>query len=174
MLKGFFDFVHTHSNFVWLHWNMRNIKYGFQALAHRYTILGGTPHSVDDSKKFDLARELFEIYGDTYIGHPRLEKLVEKNNITARDFLSGELEAAAFENGEYVKLHQSTLRKVDVLSHIAQLASSNTLMTDTSWRERYGLHPAAIVEVMKEHWMYSAVAAVVLLFGLLRAFHSLF
>jgi hypothetical protein len=84
MLDEFFDFVRTHQNFVWMHWNMRDINYGFQAIEHRYTVLGGTPIRIEEGRKFDLARELIAIYGVGYIGHPRLESLVEKNKITNR------------------------------------------------------------------------------------------
>ena len=49
---------------------------------------------------------------------PRLENLLEKNFIKPRDFLSGPQEAAAPENRNCVGLHQSTLRKVDVIANV--------------------------------------------------------
>lgn len=174
MLDEFFDFVRTHQNFTWMHWNMRDINYGFQAIEHRYTVLGGTPTRVEESKKFDLARELIAIYGVGYIGHPRLESLVEKNMITNRDFLVGAQEAAAFENKEFVKLHQSTLRKVDILVNIAERAANNSLATNATWRERYGFHPSVIVEVIKEHWVYSLLGLFALVFSLARGWTLFF
>lgn len=39
MLDEFFEFVNAHSNYNWLHWNMRDIHYGFLAIAHRYKVL---------------------------------------------------------------------------------------------------------------------------------------
>ncbi|MBO3705455.1 MAG: hypothetical protein J5X21_03490 [Candidatus Accumulibacter sp.] len=168
MLDEFFDFVRTHQNFTWMHWNMRDINYGFQAIEHRYTVLGGTPTRVEESRKFDLARELIAIYGVGYIGHPRLENLVEKNKITNRDFLVGAQEAAAFENKEFVRLHQSTLRKVDILANIAERAANDSLSTNATWRERYGFHPSVIVELIKEHWFYSLLALLALISSLAR------
>ena len=115
MLDEFYQFVSRHTNYNWIHWNMRDINYGFEAINHRYSVLGGTPLTINDKSKFDLARKMVEIYGNYIKEHPRFEKLIEKNNITKRDFLGGAEEAAAFENKEFVKLHQSTLRKVDIL-----------------------------------------------------------
>ena len=39
MLNEFFDFVATQKNMRWVHWNMRDINYGFQAIEHRYKVL---------------------------------------------------------------------------------------------------------------------------------------
>jgi hypothetical protein len=173
-LDEFFELVRTHQGFTWMHWNMRDINYGFQAIEHRYQVLGGTPAVVDDSKKFDLARELIAIYGVSYIGHPRLENLVKKNRISDRDFLNGAQEAAAFENREFVKLHQSTLRKVDVLANIAERAADNSLETNARWRERYGMHPAVLIELVKEHWVYGLVGLLALVFSVARGWKLVF
>jgi len=47
MLDGFYDYVRRHSSHVWLHWNMRDINYGFPAIAHRYQVLQGEPEEVN-------------------------------------------------------------------------------------------------------------------------------
>ena len=41
MLDEFYDFIKKHENYYWVHWNMKNINYGFEAIAHRYRVLGG-------------------------------------------------------------------------------------------------------------------------------------
>lgn len=153
MLDRFFDFVRTHSNFTWLHWNMRDVNYGFAAIEHRYRVLGGSPVQVTEEHKFDLARALVTIYGIGYIGHPRLESLIQKNKITDKDFLSGKEEAAAFENGQFVKLHQSTLRKVDTLANIFERAVNDSLKTNSSWWEQRGYTVTALVELVTKHWL---------------------
>jgi hypothetical protein len=156
MLDEFFQFVTSHNNYNWIHWNMRDINYGFEAINHRYSVLGGTPVVIHDKNKFDLARKIVDIYGSNYIKeHPRFEKLVDKNNITKRDFLSGAEEAEAFENKEFVKLHQSTLRKVDILHIIVDRIIDNELKTDSSLREVYGLTPQGFYELVKENWVYN-------------------
>jgi hypothetical protein len=93
---------------------------------------------VEDAKKFDLSRLLIDIYGVGYMDHPRMETLLKKNHIAPRDFLTGAEEAKAFENRDFVALHQSTLRKVDVLANIAGRAHDRNLKTNTSRWEMHG------------------------------------
>lgn len=49
MLKEFYDYAEKHKNDTWLHWDMRNINYGFVALEHRYKVLGGNPLEIHES-----------------------------------------------------------------------------------------------------------------------------
>lgn len=159
MLKRFFDYAKTHLRSDWLHWNMRDHNYGFAALEHRAQVLGAPSVVIPEENRHDLSRMLISIYGVGYIGHPRLERLMEKNNITHRDFLLGAGEAKAFENGEYVKLYQSTLRKLDVLANIAERAENSTLKTNATWWEMHGETFAAAGEWLREHWIIKAVSA---------------
>jgi hypothetical protein len=169
MLDEFYDYVRAHSGYTWLHWNMRNIQYGFQALAHRYRVLGGQPADIDDSKLEDLASLMCDMYGAKYMSHPRLQNLVEKNRISAKDFLVGADEATAFEKGEYVKLHLSTLRKVDVFATIAQRADENTLKTNATWVDIYGSYPWAIAEWLSGHWLPRILIFVFAFIGVVAA-----
>jgi hypothetical protein len=166
MLDDFYDFVKLHEKYKWLHWNMRDINYGFQAIAHRYRVLGGNPKEIDDSNRIDLSRLLTDIYGDNYISHPRLQKLMEKNQITHRDFLIGAEEADAFKNKEYVKLHQSTLRKVNVIAKIAERAENGSLKTNAGFNDIYGSYPEAIGELLKEHWLASLISFISAIIGI--------
>lgn len=138
MLDEFFEHVKTHQSVKYLHWNMRDSNYGFAAIEHRYMVLGGQPFKIPDNRKYDLARILIDIYGTGYIGHPRLEKIIEKNLITKRDFLSGIEEAQAFKTGNLVGLHLSTLRKVDILANVAERVHDRKLETNTTWWEMHG------------------------------------
>jgi hypothetical protein len=158
MLTDYFEAVRTHQGYSWVHWNMRDVNYGFAAVEHRMRVLGGAPVPIDDSRKFDLGRLLPALYGMKYIGHPRLESIVDKNSITRRDFLTGKDEADAFNAGEYVRLHQSTLRKVDALASILERAVDGRLKTNAKWYDRYGLSFPAIGEIMKEHWTFIVFA----------------
>lgn len=159
MLDEFGQFLQTHSHCTWVHWNMRDINYGFQAIEHRHRVLGGVPPSrLPEERKFDLARALIAIYGVGYAGHPRLESIVKLNHITDRDFLAGKDEAAAFEQSEFVKLHQSTLRKVDLLANIFGRTLEGSLNTNSTWWEARGLHPQVFAEFMTEHWLGVLIA----------------
>lgn len=174
MLKEFYDFVERHPKFIWLHWNMRDINYGFNALAHRYKVVGGTkPIDIPESQLVDLARLLAAFYGIGYIDHPRLAKLTEKNNITDMGFLTGKEEADAFDAKEYVKLHQSTLRKVDIFAKIAQRTLDGTLKTNASRKQIYGSECAYWIDFCHEHWAFTLLAiigSIASIFGLLQCF----
>ncbi len=159
MLDEFWCFLKDNAHCTWLHWNMRDSNYGFQALEHRYKVLDGTPPLVlKEDKKFDLARALINIYGISYVEHPRLEKIMHINGITDKDFLSGKNEATAFENSEFVKLHQSTLRKVDTLNNLFIRTLDGSLKTNAPWWEARGIHPQAIAELLTEHWTWTLIA----------------
>jgi hypothetical protein len=169
MLKEFYEYAEQHQSHIWLHWNMRDINYGFPALEHRFKVLGGKPFEIHESRRCDLARVLVGLYGVGYIGHPRLARLVEKNKISDRDFLTGEDEAQAFEKGEYVKLHQSTLRKVDILANICSRTADGTLKTNARFHEIYGGYFAYAKERLAAHWIVAllgiagAIASIVAL-----------
>jgi hypothetical protein len=154
MLDSFAEYLSRHTNQTWLHWNMRDQNYGFQAIEHRHRVLKGEPHSVPDDRKVDLSRLLISMYGVNYIQHPRLEKLLELNDIKAKDFLSGAEEACAFEERRYVDLHRSTLRKVDVLSNIAQRAYDGKLKTDSTWGQSHGMSMESLLAIVQEHPVY--------------------
>ncbi len=176
MLDEHFDFIKSRHGYNFIHWNMRDINYGFQAIEHRYRVLGGEPLVIDDSKKFDQARELISLYGVSYTSHGlhgRLHSLIEMNKITAKDVLNGAEEAAAFEHNDFVKLHQSTLRKVDVMSNILERVLDGSLKTNARWVDIYGFHPAVIVELVKEHWIIWVIGILAGAIGLISAVKGL-
>jgi hypothetical protein len=143
----FFEYARQQSDdTVWIHWNMRDANYGFAALEHRLTVLGGTPFAIRDGAKLDLPVVLKEIYGPEVAPHPRLEGLVKLNNLSRLHFLTGAQEAEAFEKREYVKLHQSTLKKVDLITELAELAAADNLKTTSTWVQRYGLTASGIYD----------------------------
>jgi hypothetical protein len=48
MLDRFYAHIGAHRGMKYVHWNMRDINYGFPAIEHRYRVLGGEPVIVDD------------------------------------------------------------------------------------------------------------------------------
>ena len=164
MLSRFFSHLSGFQGMKYLHWNMRDANYGFQAIAHRYRVLCGKDdslHVVDDKYKIDLARLLQDIYGSNYIEHPRMEKLVRKNGIAILDFLPGYEEAKAFEDRDFAALHLSTLRKVDVIANIALRAHDRKLKTDTTWWGMRGGRLVAFLKWIGEHPLYAFLAILV-------------
>jgi hypothetical protein len=116
--------------------------------------------SVADNRQVDLGALAPAIYGVEYIPTPRLERLIDLNAITKRDFLPGEQEPAAFRAGEYLKLHLSTLRKVDAIADILNRIWDGTLRTNATWRRMYGSRVVGLVETVTDHWIYKLLGAI--------------
>lgn len=137
MLQDFAEFLRTHRDANWIHWNMRDGNYGFQAINHRYRILRNklAPNNsnipdmieINDNSKVDLSLLLIRKYGARYIGNPRIQKLMEANKMSPKDFMTGAEEATAFANGNFHKLLLSTLSKVVLFSQFLQRAIDNDL-----------------------------------------------
>lgn len=171
MLGEFYEFMAQHKAYDWVHWNMRDINYGFPALEHRYKILGGSPFILDDSKKVDLSRVLVALYSNGYAPHPRIIKLMEINHITPKDLLDGKGEADAFENKEFVKLHQSTLRKVDVFCNFLGRTLDGSLKTKATWWEMNGVSIKVIGELIAKHWAFTLLAGLI---GIVASIYTFF
>jgi hypothetical protein len=169
MLDEFYQYVRAKPNYKWIHWNMRDINYGFLAIEHRYRVLGGEPTQIPNVQLYDLASKLIEIHGRNYANHPRLESIMSLNSISKLDFLTGSQEAEAFENKEYVKLHRSTLRKVDVIRNIADMEWDGTLKTQAKWREEYGTSIVGIVESSTDHWLFKVLGVVGIIASIIGA-----
>lgn len=162
MLDEYFNFINENSECTWIHWNMRDINFGFLAIEHRYKVLGGSPNYIIKNKnKIDLARLLTSLYGLNYIEHPRLEKLVDKNNITKTDFLKGKEEAKAFEDKEYIKLHRSTLRKVDIFESIITRLTTDSLKTNARFKDIYGLSFEGIFDFKNNNWQGGVLFSII-------------
>lgn len=160
MLSDFFEFLRYRQIFHFIHWNMRDGNYGFSAIEHRFQVLGGEPYVVPDDKKFDLARALVALFGRQYVNHGsagRFHEIIKLNHMTDKSALTGKEEADTFESGDYIKLNQSTLRKVDCMSNIVERTVDGSLVTKASWKDKYGAHPKAVIEYVKQHWLWSVV-----------------
>lgn len=151
ILEEFFGYAKNHEDCIWLHWNMRNANYGFEALESRFEIHGEKPFRIPGPCRHDVARLLIELYGENYIEHPRLEMLAKKNGISMRDFIKGQEEPRAFDDRKYVALHRSTLRKVDIISDIVFRAADDTLVTDTNGAKLFWSYLVSWIEKAKEH-----------------------
>jgi hypothetical protein len=134
LLEGYFEFVRGNKHARYLHWNMRDQQFGFAALEHRQTVLGGIPYEIAESHRFDLATLVEEIYGADYVaGRAKLKSLAEINELVTAGFLAGRDEAAAMDAARYRDLANSTLAKVRVIADIAQKTHDRTLATEASF-----------------------------------------
>ena len=156
MLDDFYLFVKQHKDHRWIHWNMRDANFGFEAIANRYKILKGEPFDLDEDRKYDLPRILGKIYTYGYERNEpdgRLLNLARRNKITLRHALKGADEAKAYDEKQYLMLHQSTLRKVDVMDTIIDRIDKNSLKVNVGKKEIYGLTIPGIFEIIKSNWI---------------------
>jgi len=133
MLDKFFRFVAINRHARFVHWKMRNATYGFAAIEHRYSVLGGGPIGIPEMQRFDLAWLLEEIYGSDYVEAPHFETLARLNKLSLANFLSGEREAEAFSRSDYVSVQRSTTAKVGLFFDILHRAHDRTLITPAAW-----------------------------------------
>lgn len=135
---------------------MRDSNFGFDAIANRYRILGGKPFKIDDDRRYDFPRILGKIYTFNYEKNQpdgRLLNLANRNQISVKDALKGQEEANAFDNKEYLKLHKSSLKKVDIIESIIDRADKNELKVNAKTKQIYGLTIPGIIEVVKSNWV---------------------
>lgn len=173
MLDEFYAHIAQFRGRAYVHWNMRDINFGFAAIEHRHRVLGGTPVVVEDARKHDLSRLLIDIYGVGYTPHPRLEAIMAQNDIKPLDFMTGKEEAAAFDNGDYVGLHRSTLRKVDVIANLAERAHRRHLKTRTTWWEMRGGTIANVIHWAADNKPLALTAGLAIIAGLVLTVYAL-
>ncbi|HBO2738412.1 hypothetical protein [Pseudomonas sp. NyZ201] len=117
LLTQFYRFIRDRRDKYWVHWNMRNLTYGFEHLEHRYRALGGTDACVIAvERRLNLNDLIADRYGSDYAKHPKMLSLMEINGGRHRDFLDGKEEVDAFENKEFLRMHNSTLSKIGFFS----------------------------------------------------------
>lgn len=175
MLKSYFKYIARKEDYSFVHWNMRDSNYGFIALEERYEALGKKPYIIPDDKKFFLGKEIALLYGKEYMDHGednlgRFLNLIKFNKITDNDALTGKEEAIALKNKEYMSIHQSTLRKADCLAVVFNNIAEGTLKTKAKWKDTITFHPKIIIEVVKEHWIWTLFTIIATILGFVYLF----
>lgn len=67
LLTQFYRFIRHRRDKYWVHWNMRNLAFGFEHLEHRYRVLGGTDASVIAvERRLNLNDLIADRYGADY------------------------------------------------------------------------------------------------------------
>ena len=165
MLDEFSNYVKNHANYIWVHWHMRSASYGFQAISNRYRILGGNEINIPDINKIDLPEvfgKLFTYGFEANEPHGQLLNLANRNKVTVRDVLPGADEAAAFENKEYLKLHMSTLRKVEIIDRLLTAYQSDKLKHNARIYDIYDLSISGIISLAKESPLLLGIWSIVI------------
>ncbi|MEJ6520003.1 hypothetical protein PQI64_09645 [Shewanella bicestrii] len=163
MLAQFFAFLSDNDSGFWLHWNMSNINYGFEALVHRYKVLSGEDGKrIPDSKKFNLSSLILSVYGKNCVEHPRMASFMALNDGEHRDSLTGKEEVEAFAAKEYVRLHKSTMCKAYWFQHMYYLLQRNKVVVhNKNWGNK--------VNTFLERPTVKALGFIAVLFSLFQA-----
>jgi len=132
LLTNFYSFVRERKDKFWVHWNMRNLTYGFEHLEHRFRVLGKNDAAVIPvERRVNLNDMLSDRYGSNYAGHPRLPSLMKINGGEHRHFLNGQEEVEAFREDQFIKMHNSTLCKVGFFHSVIRKMVRGTLKTSS-------------------------------------------
>jgi len=133
LLERFYEFVRDRRAQNWIHWNMRNLVYGFEHLEHRYrALLHKEAPQIPVEVRINLSDVLKDRYGSDYAPDPRMINLMKMNGDLDQRFLDGAGEAEAFRNGQFIRMNSSTMSKVDFFAHVIKLMESGKLRTAAS------------------------------------------
>lgn len=128
LLSRFYEFVRDRREKYWVHWNMRNLTYGFEHLEHRYrTLCGSEPPHIPIEVRLNLSDILKGRYGPDYAEHPRLKNLMLLNGPLDNRFLDGADEANSFKLKEYIRMNSSTISKVEFFRSVIDRAKRGKL-----------------------------------------------
>jgi hypothetical protein len=133
LLEDFFDFVRQRPGNIWLHWNMTNLVFGFETLSHRFSLLTGkNPPAIDMESRINMAEVVAGRYGPNYAAVPHIPALMELNGGIKRDFVPGAEEVELFKQGEFARLHSSTMAKVGFFREVVDKILDRKLKTKSA------------------------------------------
>jgi hypothetical protein len=173
VLKSFNDFVKRHKNKLWVHWNMQNVHFGFEAIKHRfYKLVEGTRERFEEipsNNKFNLNYLLESIYGESYImASDKLSGLSTLNNgnVLDRCYLSLDTEALEFERKNFNSVLNSLDFKVNFICRIIRLLNKNKLKVEN--RNFYAIFSDVVTSPMFTFigWLIGLIGLVIGFFAL--------
>ena len=136
VLQSFNDFVRKKKDYFWVHWDMKNIEFGFDAIKHRFEkIFQGLKdekqfEEIPDNKKFNLKTILEDIYGEKFASTTdKLSSLISLNNenVINNDYLTLEKEQSEFEKKNYQSILKSIGCKVNFICKVLKLLDAKRL-----------------------------------------------
>lgn len=133
LLVGFNAFVKANPGKKWIHWDMNDVHFGFEAIEHRYRVLaddlGEDFVPVPYHDRINLNESIKAIYGDNYENDPQLDNLMKTNNKEklVPGFLTLSEEARVFKQLDFPSILESLRAKVNFMLKVIQKASSDSL-----------------------------------------------
>lgn len=163
MLEGYFQFLENNRDKLYVHWNMTDTVYGFEAIRNRYhQITGKTGVSIPGEQLFDLDDIVEKKYGKRYASHPKLLSLAQINRYSLLGFRSGKDEAELFKQSAFFENKLSTIRKTHVIANILEDVLSDRLLTDN---RKF----VTMIRRIEENATYKLIAIIVTLVTLVSA-----
>lgn len=168
ILKLYNDFVRRHLDCFWIHWDMKNIHFGFEAIKHRYEKIF---ENLDDyceipnNKKKNLRTIIEGMYGDNFVsGSDTLKALMLCNSSNVEDstYLSKDNESTQFESKNFFAVIRSVDLKVDFIKNVTKKLSYKKLIVSN--KNNY-----AIFVDMVDHPIFTFIGWIVGIIGLVLA-----
>jgi hypothetical protein len=133
LLIGFNFFVKNNPGRKWVHWDMNDVHFSFEALEHRYKVLvdelGKDFIQIPYNDRINLNQLIKDIYSSNYENDPQLDNLMRTNNNgQLKDgFLTLPQEAQQFKQLGFPSILESLRYKVNFLLDVIEKAANNTL-----------------------------------------------
>lgn len=123
ILNQYNDFVKRHSDYTWIHWDMKNIHFGFEAISHRYEKIFGSLKDYSNipyNNKENLRTIIEGMYGDNFASSSdTLKELIlcnsNNNNNENSKYMNNSQESEEFGNKNFNNVLQSVDFKVDFI-----------------------------------------------------------
>lgn len=167
LLFGFNDFLARHADCRFVHWYMRDARFGFEALGARYRFVaaqvmdglyGGRNTAsaalfgygrslldvaieIERPRRVDLASILRRIFG---IYPVQLRELAEANGLSLAELIDGKDEPAAFAHGKHARLAWSSATKARLIAELAELAQRGTLTAPQPRIQKFSERPLKV------------------------------
>lgn len=133
LLIGFNKFVKKNPGRKWIHWDMNDVHFSFEAIEHRYKVLNDEAADgfvqVPNNNRVNLSQLIKIIYGSNYEKAPQLDNLMRTNNNgQLRDgFLTLPQEAQDFKQLGFPSILESLRAKVNFLLDVIEKSANETL-----------------------------------------------
>lgn len=179
MLLDLGQFFKARRKGTFIHWQMRDIHFGFETLRHRWNLYFDKDFPIKEEQTVNLANLLEDIYTEEYAPDSIVVKkdifqqgesstkldgkllcLAYQNGIKLKMARSGNVEAKWFEDQKFLDLHHSAMRKVRLMEKILKLTLSRQLRVRYAWKQ-YGLSAQGFFVFCKNHWLGALLLAAV-------------
>ncbi len=168
MLGAYFQHLNNNRDELYVHWNMNDTVYGFEAIRNRYSQITGQQGIIIPSDQlFDLDDLVEKKYGKHYAPHPKLYHLAKINRYSMLGFRSGKDEAELFKQSAFFENKLSTIRKVHIIANILEDFLYDRLLTDN---RKF----ASLVRRIEENTLYKAIAIIATLAALASIVWAIF